>query len=66
MVVLSDAAFSIDEAPRGGYVLCLRPKGSSCTNVSELLPVAWRSTKQRCITMSTTEAELVQLCISGS
>ena len=60
VVALSDAAFSTDESPRGGYILCLRPVGSDV-----LLPLSWRSSKQRCITMSTTESELVQLSITA-
>jgi len=59
VVTFSDANFTMDGAPRGGSIICLRVVGSE-----NYLPLTWRSSRQRCIALSTTEAELCELTLS--
>lgn len=57
IVTFSDANFMTDESPRGGHMVCLR----STSHPDTFLPLYWKTQKQKCILMSTTESELVQL-----
>ena len=60
ITVFSDANFETDDAPRGGHMVCL----NSSTHPDIFLPLYWKTAKQKCILMSTTESELVQLAQS--